>query len=146
MALSAHFDSLNRDFKLNWDVLMWNLILVTIFCSLNQDFTLNQHSLNQDCTVFNYTGWYYLILIAVLINRCLLYIRRAGGGASCSLLLHFSTQSVVMNWTELLFTCCGVTFIWRKAFFLWRWEKLLSHPWCFQGPLWPALHYWERAF
>ena len=39
---SAHFGSLNRDFTLNWDFLMWNWILVTRFHTLNRDFTLNR--------------------------------------------------------------------------------------------------------
>ena len=50
---SAHFYFLNRDFTLNRDFLMWNLILVTRFCSLNRDFTLNWDSLNRDFTVHN---------------------------------------------------------------------------------------------
>ena len=37
----AHFDSLNRDFTLNRDFIMWNSISVTRFCTLNQD-TLKQ--------------------------------------------------------------------------------------------------------
>ena len=49
---SAYFDSLNRDFMLNWDFLMRNSILVTKFHTLNRDFSLNQDSLNQDFTVF----------------------------------------------------------------------------------------------
>ena len=48
---SAHFDSLNRDFTLNRNFLMWNSILVTRFRSLNQDFSLNRDSLNRDFTV-----------------------------------------------------------------------------------------------
>ena len=48
---SAPFHSLNRDFTLNWDILMWNFSLVTIFRSLNWDFTLNRDSLNRDFTV-----------------------------------------------------------------------------------------------
>ena len=46
--LSPHFDSLNRDF------LMRNSILVTWFCTLNRDFTLNRDSLNGDFTVHEY--------------------------------------------------------------------------------------------
>ena len=49
---SAHFHSLNRDFTLNRDFLMWNFILVTRFHTLNRDFTLNRDSLNRDFTVF----------------------------------------------------------------------------------------------
>ena len=48
---SAHFDSLNRDFMLNRDFLMWNSIMVTIFCTLHWYFTLNRDSLNRDFTV-----------------------------------------------------------------------------------------------
>ena len=51
MALSAYFDSLNRDIILNRDYLMWNSISVTKFCTLNRDFTLNRDSLNRDFTV-----------------------------------------------------------------------------------------------
>ena len=50
---SAHFDSLNRDFTLNRDFLMWNFILVTRFCTLNRDITLNRDSLNRDFTVLH---------------------------------------------------------------------------------------------
>ena len=49
--LSAHFHSLNKDFKLNRDFLMSNSNLVTRFCTLNWDFTLNRGSLNRDFTV-----------------------------------------------------------------------------------------------
>ena len=47
---SAHFDSINWDFTLNRDFLMWNSISVARFCVLNWDFTLNQDWLNQDFT------------------------------------------------------------------------------------------------
>ena len=47
---SACFDSLNRDFTLYRDFLMWTFILVTRFRSLNRDFTLNRDSLNRDFT------------------------------------------------------------------------------------------------
>ena len=36
---------------LNRDFLTWNSILVSRFCTLNQDFTLNRDSLNRDFTV-----------------------------------------------------------------------------------------------
>ena len=59
---SAPFHSLNRDFTLNRDFLMWNFILVTRFHSLNRDFSLNRDSINRDFTVFRVYGlsnpWY----------------------------------------------------------------------------------------
>ena len=48
---SADIDSLNWDFTLYRDFLLWNSILVTTFYSLNQDFTLNRDPLNRDFTV-----------------------------------------------------------------------------------------------
>ena len=50
---SAHFDSLNRDFSLKRDFLMWNSILVASFCTLNWDFMLVWDSLNWDSIVLS---------------------------------------------------------------------------------------------
>ena len=55
---SAHFDSLNWDFTLNRDFLMWNSILVTSFCTLNRDITLNRDSLNRDSLNRDFTVLY----------------------------------------------------------------------------------------
>ena len=47
---STHFGSLNQEFTLTRDLLVWNSILVMRFCTLNRDFTLNRDSLNRDFT------------------------------------------------------------------------------------------------